>query len=204
MKKLLLAIPTEIEVHQAYYNEIKKTHNIDLLITGVGIHGTTYRLTRYLSSNSVDLLLHAGICGSFNQHYPVGSVVQITVDAFADFGVDEGTTFVHASKIFNEPLFYENYKNISTNIPQAKGVTVNSVTANCKKKNRLVSLFKPDVETMENAAVLFVCQQMFLPVITLRAVSNYVGDRDKGSWNIPLAIENLWLTLKKMVNEIDV
>lgn len=204
MKKILLAIPTEIEIHRAYYNEINNKHNIDLIITGVGIHRTTYNLTRYLSSTRVDLLLHAGICGSFSQQYPIGSVVHIIADTFADFGVDEETTFIHASRIFSEPLYYENHKNITTLIiPQAKGVTVNSISANRKKIEQLVSLFKPDIETMENAAVLFVCQQMSVPVITLRAVSNYIGNRNKDSWNIPLAIENLWLTLKKIVNDID-
>lgn len=203
MKKLLLAIPTEIEVHRAYYDEIKNRHAIDLLITGVGIHRTTHNLTRYLMSNRVDLVLHAGICGSFNQQYPIGSVVEIAADTFADFGVDEEATFIHGSRLFDEPLWYENYENIAKAIPQVKGITVNSITANRKKVEQFVAQFNPDVETMENAAVLFVCQQMSVPVIAVRAVSNFVGERNKDSWNIPLAIENLWLTLKKIVNEID-
>lgn len=203
MKKLLLAIPTEIEVHRAYYDEIKNQHDVDLLLTGVGIHRTTYNLTRYLSTNCVDLLLHAGICGSFTQRYPIGSVVEITADTFADFGIDEETNFIHGSRIFNEPLWYENEGNILSNLPRVKGVTVNSISANRTKIDHLMSQFNPEVETMENAAALFVCQQMSVTVFAIRAVSNYVAERNKDSWNIPLAIENLWLTLKKIVKEID-
>ena len=47
------------------------------------------------------------------------------------------------------------------------------------------------VESMEGAAVLFVCNWLGIPCYQIRAISNYVEPRDSFKWNIPLALENL-------------
>jgi futalosine hydrolase len=44
---------------------------------------------------------------------------------------------------------------------------------------------------MEGAAFHYVCLTEKVPFLQLRAVSNYVGERNKKNWNIKLAIENL-------------
>jgi futalosine hydrolase len=44
---------------------------------------------------------------------------------------------------------------------------------------------------MEGAAFFYVCRQLNVPCIQIRAVSNYVEKRNRDAWNIPLAIKNL-------------
>ena len=47
------------------------------------------------------------------------------------------------------------------------------------------------VESMEGAAFHYVCLQEYIPFVQLRAVSNFVGERDKTKWQMREAIENL-------------
>jgi futalosine hydrolase len=46
-----------------------------------------------------------------------------------------------------------------------------------------------DIETMEGAAVAYVCRQLELPLLHLRAISNWTGDRGRGEWNVTTAVE---------------
>ncbi len=44
---------------------------------------------------------------------------------------------------------------------------------------------------MEGAAFHYVCLQEKIPFLQLRAISNYVGERNKANWNLNEAIRNL-------------
>src|SRR5690606_23292382 len=57
------------------------------------------------------------------------------------------------------------------------------------------------LESMEGAAVFYACAQEELPCIQVRAISNYVEQRDKSSWKIDLAITNLNNWLQKFIRE---
>ena len=41
---------------------------------------------------------------------------------------------------------------------------------------------------MEGAAVAYVCRQFELPLLHVRAISNWTGDRDRGDWNLGAAV----------------
>jgi futalosine hydrolase len=60
----------------------------------------------------------------------------------------------------------------------------------------------PHIETMEGAAVFYVCLMEHIPFVQIRAISNYVGETNKNLWKIPLAVENLHKTLIDVLNEI--
>jgi len=44
---------------------------------------------------------------------------------------------------------------------------------------------------MEGAAVLYCCEQLGIPCLQIRSVSNYVEPRNRNNWEIALAISNL-------------
>ncbi|MDB4583087.1 hypothetical protein N9164_08040, partial [Draconibacterium sp.] len=46
-------------------------------------------------------------------------------------------------------------------------------------------------ESMEGAAVFYVCNWLGVSCYQIRAISNFVEPRDSSKWNIPLALENL-------------
>ena len=62
--------------------------------------------------------------------------------------------------------------------------------------------FNADIETMEGAALHYVCLQEDIPFIQIRTISNFVGERDKTKWKLKDAIENLNIELDKLYNKI--
>jgi futalosine hydrolase len=94
------------------------------------------------------------------------------------------------------------FKLASGTIRSVNAVTVSTVTGSLETAGRLMRKYDPDIETMEGAAFFFVCSREAVPFIALRAVSNRVGIRDRGSWNIPLALENLTLVLENLLKKL--
>ena len=57
----------------------------------------------------------------------------------------------------------------------------------------------PDIESMEGAAVFKVCEEMRVPCIQIRSISNKVERRNKENWNLDLAISNLNTEVEKII-----
>src|SRR6187549_2368204 len=83
--KVLLLSATTLEIQPT----LDKQPGIDTLIGGVGVPFTVYRLTTQLNKNSYDLVVQAGIAGSFIPTLELGEPVLIQQDRFADIGVEE-------------------------------------------------------------------------------------------------------------------
>ena len=94
MKQLIIsATAFEIgRIPDSYSKPESDAQQVSFLISGIGIHATTYHLTRYLMLNRVDRVIQVGIAGSFSNKWPVGAVVEVTSDCLADFGYDNRGT----------------------------------------------------------------------------------------------------------------
>ena len=75
-------------------------------------------------------------------------------------------------------------------------VALRQVQSNTTIEALLIRSAKPhifvagaDIETMEGAAVAFVCRQLEVPLLHVRAISNWTGDRDRGEWNLGAAVD---------------
>ena len=55
---------------------------------------------------------------------------------------------------------------------------------------------------MEGAALHYVCRSMSVPFMQVRAISNYIGERDKSKWKMKEAVDNLNDTLLKYVDKL--
>lgn len=181
-----------------------KEHQITILITGVGIAHTSFYLGKYLD-NTYDLVINAGICGSFNHALSIGDVVRIEEDCFADLGAEDDEQFLSVEEL-NLPGTYQ-IKNETvfshaalSGIKSVKGVTVNTTHGNATSIQKFLAHTKADVESMEGAAVLFACKACGINCLQLRAVSNYVEKRNRNKWDIPLAIENLNKALLSVID----
>jgi futalosine hydrolase len=84
-----------------------------------------------------------------------------------------------------------------------KSVTINKVSDSAVQKEQLVKTFSPQVETMEGAALHYVCLQQNVPFLQIRSISNEVGERDKSKWKMKEAVENLNTELQKLLLNID-
>lgn len=85
---------------------------------------------------------------------------------------------------------------------KATAVTVQTVSGLPEKRTQLELGFKPQIESMEGAAFFYVCLLEKVPFVELRSVSNEVGERDRGKWNIPLALSALRESVKELLEAL--
>jgi len=174
--------------------------DIDLIITGLGTTFTTYFLTKALNLCKYDLVINAGIAGSFRDELSIGTVVNVKSEQFCDFGIEEldhiktvfdagfvdPDSFPFENGKLNNPHWFEELE-----MQTVAGVTGNISHGAANSIARIRQEFDPDVESMEGAAIFYVCLFEKVPFLEIRAISNYVDIRDTQKWDIPIAIENL-------------
>ena len=198
--------PRKILVVSATENEMLGTQylGVEQLVSGVGMVATTFALTKKLSEQKFDAVVNIGIAGSF-QDIELGSVVQVVSDCLVELGVEDNDVFVPADEIEickRGDLAFVTGLRLPA-VREAVGVTVNRVHGSSRSIAEMVAQFNPDVESMEGAAVGFVCKQFDVPWVQLRAISNKVEPRNRETWNIPLAIRNLHLETEKFLSNLN-
>jgi futalosine hydrolase len=205
--KVLLVSATEFEI-ASYF---KQKDTIDVLLTGVGIPIALYHLQKKITENRYNLVIQVGLAGAFTTKFELGETVFVNQDTFGDLGIEEKERFtpIFETDLFNKNEFpFENGWLVNKNkilqqstLEVVKAVTINKVTDKGNIKQQLIDSFNPDIETMEGAALHYVCLHQNIPFIQLRAISNYVGERDKTKWKIDLAISNLHNELIKLLKQ---
>jgi futalosine hydrolase len=191
---------------------VSQSHEVEVLITGVGAVATTYSLTQTINNQRPDLIIQAGIAGSFREYEP-GKTLAIAADGFGDMGVWENNRFNtifdlkladdNQSPFTNRSLMNPNQKLLLlSGLEQAKAITVNEITTDIKRIEWYQQYSSPVVESMEGAAFHYVCLQENIPFIQLRSVSNCVGERDKTKWNIQDAVSHLNEKVILLFNEL--
>jgi futalosine hydrolase len=187
---------------------------ITVLLTGVGMIATVYMLSRELFRNRYDLIVNAGIAGSFRKDIQPGSVVHVISDTFAELGAEDHEEFLTIDQLglrnpdqypFREgqlqnPMDFR--MALLNDLPSVKGITVNKVHGRAASISTTVERFSPDVESMEGAAFMYTCMMEKIPFLQIRAVSNFVEPRNRKSWQIQKATENLNITLNGVISEL--
>ncbi len=72
-----------------------------------------------------------------------------------------------------------------------RSVTVNEITTSAERIKQITGKYNPQIESMEGAPLHYICRQTNTPFIQIRAISNYIGERDKTKWEMKEAIANL-------------
>jgi futalosine hydrolase len=206
--KLLIVAATEFEIEPF----LKQKNNAEILITGVGIPSIVFHLTKKLSEKKYDIVIQAGIGGTFNDNYQLTEVVQIKKDAFADLGIEEKGNF---KTLFDMGFIYKNdfpftdgwllnssYFFEKNNLPVAKAITVNKIGDDILQNKIMKEKYSPDVESMEGAAFHYVCLLQKIKFLQIRSISNRVGERNKSEWKLKESIENLNKELFRIIENI--
>ncbi len=193
--KLLLVAATKAELYKVFEHYKLKGENFiahpkfDILITGVGMTATAFALGKCLNNN-YNLVLNVGIAGSFDRSIPLGSLVNIETDTFAELGAEDKESFLTIDQLgMGENTYHTSYN--FNELPKVKGITVNKVHGNEISIAAILKRLKPKTESMEGAAVFYACRMYNSPCLQVRAISNYVEPRNKENWQISLAIINL-------------
>ena len=197
--KILLVSSTQQEIEPF----LQEKRHMDVLISGVGIASATFNITKQLLHHHYDLVIQAGVAGLFNNIHSNGNglpqiteVVTVSKDVFGDLGAYEQQQFKSMNDLqlsYDLEWFHNNNQPLLDKLPYKKvaGVTVNTVTDDKTIINALQQKWRPIVESMEGAALHYVCNEKEIPFVQLRAICNYVGERDKTKWQLKEAIEKL-------------
>lgn len=185
--------------------------NIDVLVTGIGLTATTYSLTRQLNIKRPDLIIQAGVGGCFDNSIPLGAVLAIKQEAIADQSVIE---LDKLKTMFDLKLVPQNQYPFSKGwlvnksemlkkikLKKVNAVSVNEITTSKQKVKFYNETFGPIVESMEGAALHYVCLMEKIPFVQIRSVSNYIAERNKKNWNMKQSIINLNKELIKIVTD---
>ncbi len=180
-------------------------HQIDSLVTGVGLVATTFHLTYVLNHNEFDLIIQAGIAGSFRKNLAIGQTVFVVSETFADLGSEASDGqfntafdmgFIQKDEFpFSDGKIHNPDAEAAGFLRQVQGISSNTSHGQASSIDLIIKQFNPDIESMEGAAFFYVCRMMNVPFLEIRAISNYVEPRNKDNWNIPLAIDKLNETL---------
>ena len=212
----LLVSATEFEINETaiWLKNSHKLHNTreaELLISGIGQLQTAYALQKRIQSRRPDLVIQAGIGGSVSNE-DLGKSFAVVSDQIADLGVLEKDGFRNVFEMglaapdrhpFNQGKLINPYRTLLdwTDLPQSAGITVNEI----KSDNFTGYQRNPGsvVESMEGAALHYVCLMENIPFLQIRAVSNLMGERDKTRWKIKEAIKSLNESLVSLIQKLE-
>jgi len=186
-------------------------HDIDVLISGVGMVATATWCARVLSAERFDVALNLGVCGSFRPEIFPGAVVHVVSDRLPELGAEDGDAFltIQEMKLLGDDEFpFTGGRLVNTSPPvlaplssmrAVSGITVNRVHGNEDSIARVTKRFSPEVETMEGAAFMYTCLIHGLTFAQVRAVSNIVERRNRAAWKLDEAVANLGAVARQML-----
>jgi len=213
---LLLLSATEIEIsdtaswlnnHTPGLNALKPK----LLIGGIGQLQTAYALQNRIRLEKPGLIIQAGIAGA-SAEVDIGTVYAIGSEQMADLGVMEKKGFTNIFDMglenrdrfpFRDGKLDNPYRSLLewTGLPVLDGITVNEI------KSSDFAGFQRNplrvVESMEGAALHYVCLMEKVPFLQIRSISNITGERDKSRWKFKEALKNLHEELVVMIQKLE-
>ena len=211
-KNILVVAATAKEINP--FIELTRTSNInnaDILISGIGLTASTYHLAKQLALKKYELVIQAGVAGSFDLAIPLGSVVAVKQDAIADQSVIELQKLKTLFDLKLVPQDKYPYKKgwlinpnkdvlKKTKLKIVTGISVNQISTSKLMIKFYRDVFDPVTESMEGAAFHYVCLMENIPFVQIRSISNYIGERNKKKWDMMDSIANLNGTLIKTIN----
>ncbi len=202
----LAACATEFEM-QPLLNLLRPQEGEWLsLVTGVGTVEATLCLTRFLEQHAeqVSGVLHFGVGGAYvcsqKGQADLLDICLADNEVFGDFGI----CFQDRIEPLGEQMQYRKRYPLDRGLLDSAGkileehgffyrrgnfVTVCGVSATVERGAMLGKQYNAICENMEGAAVARVCEEYSLPLLELRAISNFVEDRDLDRWKLAEACE---------------
>jgi futalosine hydrolase len=209
--RILLAAATPFEIKTTL--DGLSTDKVTNVITGIGLLAAAWSIQSAIHKNRPDLVIQAGIGGCFDTSMPLGSTVLIGEESVADLGVEEHGQFrtLFDMKFLEPgepPYTYSRLVNphigrlLLPGSSVCTGISVNEVSTRPERIAYLIQQYRPVVESMEGAALHYVCLREGIPFLQIRSLSNYIGERDKRLWQMGTAISSLNTVLKQYLDHL--
>lgn len=205
-------MPSFLEINNLYTGDSQR-FKVQFHQTGTGMLATAVSLTKLVLEEKPDLVIQAGIAGCFDTSMTLGKVIIVNEESLADTGVEEDGKWKDIFDLKLEKSSYPPFERRKLpnpwltkfnllKLPEVSGITVNEITTNPERIRQLVKKYVPVTESMEGAALHYVCRQANIPFIQIRSVSNYIGERNKANWKMKEAIGNLNQMLLQYIDNL--
>jgi futalosine hydrolase len=181
--------------------------------SGVGLLASAVSLTRLATEEKPDLIIQVGIAGCFDTKMTLGKVLVINDEILGDMGVEEDGKWKDLFDLKLEKSGYPPFEKRKLpnpwlqrynllKLPEVTAVTVNQISTNPERIQQLAKKYQPTTESMEGAALHYVCREAQIPFIQFRAISNYIGERDKSKWLLKESIDALNEVVLKYLDRV--
>lgn len=205
-------MPSFLEMNPLYTGNSQRI-KIQFHQSGVGMLASSVSITRMVLEDKPDLIIQAGIAGCFDPTMPLGKVVVINEESLADMGVEEEGKW---KDIFDLKLEKSSYHPFDKRklpnpwlkqynllkLPEVPAITINEISTKPERIQQWIKKYAPVTESMEGAALHYVCREANIPFLQIRALSNYIGERNKAEWKLQEALTNLNSVLVKYVTKL--
>jgi futalosine hydrolase len=206
-------MPSFQKINPAYAGTNKR-FSVGFHESGIGLLASSVSLMKMFVQETPSLIIQVGIAGCFDKKVPLGKVFAVKDDFAGDIGVVENKVWkdlfdLKLDKPNDAPYEKKSLPNPWLSqynllkLPTKKGVTVNTISTDKNKIDLYSGRYKATLESMEGAALHYMGRDLNIPFIQIRAVSNYVGERNKAKWNMQEAIYNLNETLLQYLDALN-
>ncbi len=163
------------------------------LITGVSMVSAAWNLATFLAYHRVEAAIQVGIAGTLRNDWALGSVVEVREEVFSELGAESPDGFLSLRNLgfplmqLPGTIFFESLPNPfppQTQLPAARGQTVNKVHGLAETIEEVRSRCQAEVESMEGGAFFFAMLHQGAPFVELRGLSNRVEPRDRAAWKL--------------------
>ncbi len=196
------------------YAHPKEAEGLDLPASvqlGVGKVEATLALTRRLSGSLPEAVVNFGVAGAFpGSGLEVGDVCVVTEETLADEGVVTEAGFedlvalglAQTVRWSADEAWVERVGAALPDAPRVRGTTVSTVSGTDALAAAYAQRVAPAVESMEGAAMARVCAAFGVPWVQVRSISNRVGDRARGGWDLRLAKARLHEAVRVLLDAV--
>ncbi|GAK01725.1 futalosine hydrolase [Geomicrobium sp. JCM 19055] len=197
MRRILIMTAVEAE-REAVKAGLRENVNVTVELAGVGPAQAAARTAIQLAKQNYDLVINAGIAGGFREKVQLEDIVVSTIIQAADLGADTGEQFIPVEELGfgsssieclrNEVDRFRELENVFT----GRIITKSTVTGTDEEAKRLQIRYEDAVaEGMEGFGVATAAEEFGVPVLEVRAISNYIGKRERDKWKIKEALASL-------------
>ncbi len=184
-------------------------NNIYLTHSGIGKAAAAATAITLLSNCQPKALWLFGCGGAYlNSGLTIGDLALANSEVFGDEGVATDKGFCDfagmgipmrqtSGQFFNtwpvnqqlhnwaQPLLEKHAENTGTTLRSGTFVTLSTCTGTTAKATEIENRTDGICENMEGAAVALACQQLKVPLLEVRGISNMVEDRGASRWDLP-------------------
>jgi futalosine hydrolase len=178
---------------------------------GVGKTAAAFELGAALAGDPFDLVVAIGVCGlhrAASTKLGVGSVAIVLSERFVDEGVATRSGFLEldalglgsSAAMPADAAWLEDAAGYVA-APLLPSGTVSTCSGTDELAAERWRRTRAPLETMEGAAIAFVCARMGVPWIGVRTISNFTGDRERAQWDLPHAVARLGESITRLAEQ---